>query len=618
MKYENIDILGTYTLENGGTINFSMGNNIKFNSEVATYIHELAHMYLTNSTNIGFLMLLIKFEHDMAIENDDEIHAKKIKLTLELIFNRTINVQEVFANNIELLWAENNVGKDYKEQLYNAKTPIYKEYCNKLDFISNNSTLDYEEKKIITEKLCMHALNISIISSNFLNSLNSLSKLKEFFAENSLDIRLNLAIDEYQKYGKLPNISNFSIEDLLHKLKSKNILKHTSGIFPSPYSISKIFMSNGEIDLNKINTFLDSYQQQMEERIKLFNISNLKVLRINNFTNYLEQGLYIIKNSENLYQKENFYAISQTHLNGDIDYISDEISLNTINTSNKLKFLVISSYEYDSKRMEPKYILSPLPVIILVEDYTEAKELIKNIYINGELIIGDLYQSDISNFSTMIFFKERTRPNQIFIFPTIKKIGQRLISELKIERHIIYSDEDEFKKILSVFKNESEMLEFIKWIFSFIMNSSSNFIDTDNPVMKMSFGIVKSLLDKLLVIKNGVHFELMGALPSERTKANPYYALMVFNDKHRNTGKFFVMGNNIILFSSKSLAHKFNKQTRDKNLKVVGLDKFYWNILKIIMKNSNYNFALCSDPKLKNALVIDFEKLDSIITNSKN
>lgn len=103
MQYENVNILGSYSLRDGGNINIFMGKNLALGTEVNTYIHELFHMHLTNSSNLGFLLLLFEKEYNLASDAEDINHCEKIKELSEIIFNRTVYVQEVYANSQELL-----------------------------------------------------------------------------------------------------------------------------------------------------------------------------------------------------------------------------------------------------------------------------------------------------------------------------------------------------------------------------------------------------------------------------------------------------------------------------------------------------------------------------------
>ncbi|MEM5682746.1 hypothetical protein AAHB64_01450 [Bacillus toyonensis] len=121
MKYENFEVLGSYSVRDGGYINFSMGKNLELGTEINTYIHELFHMHLTNCSNLGFLLLLFERECSFALEAQDELHYNKIRELSEMIFNRTIDVQEVYANNQELLWIEDKFDSHFKRKSFELK-----------------------------------------------------------------------------------------------------------------------------------------------------------------------------------------------------------------------------------------------------------------------------------------------------------------------------------------------------------------------------------------------------------------------------------------------------------------------------------------------------------------
>ncbi|MGM2621179.1 MULTISPECIES: hypothetical protein [Bacillus] len=214
MKYKNFEVLGSYSLRDGGYINFSMGKNLELGTEINTYIHELFHMHLTNCSNLGFLLLLFEKECNLALEELDKSHYNKIRELSTIIFNRTVNVQEIYANNQELLWIEKNINLEIKKEFFERKPKYYQKYCSKMNIITNNQNLNNEEKRYWIERICLHSLNIQIYSDEFLNSLKSKKNLSEYFSkENHPDTRLDKALE---KYSRNENFEE-TIEIKLHK-----------------------------------------------------------------------------------------------------------------------------------------------------------------------------------------------------------------------------------------------------------------------------------------------------------------------------------------------------------------------------------------------------------------
>ncbi|WP_304522092.1 hypothetical protein [Bacillus toyonensis] len=622
MKYENFEVLGSYSVRNGGYINFSMGKNLELGTEINTYIHELFHMHLTNCSNLGFLLLLFERECSFALEAQDELHYNKIRELSEMIFNRTIDVQEVYANNQELLWIEDKFDLHFKRKSFELKPKKYQDYCNEMSVITNHEILNNGEKRYWIEKICLHALNIQISSDEFLNALQSRQKLKEYFSEeNHPNNRLHNALEKYSRNENFEEAVEINLHKFFSKIKELGIIKHFNLKLPGWDQIATI-MNNKDI-LNQINIkeFSELTQKRMDEKIKLFDFYNLQVDKVDDISNHLDFGVFAIKNCEDLTNKENFYFITETFIGTIPSYVSDEAPYHFLNNP-EIKVIGISSNEFDVINMKPSYIdVKDTPVVVLVESYTDAKEIINKILIEGELYIGDLYDQSMNNFSTFLFFRERTEPKIIFIFPTLKKLSIRLIKELGIENGLAYSKNEQFIKVMSVFGKEVEVLKFAKWIFSFIMKSSCRFTVLEDPVTKMSFDLTRLLINVVMKIRIPDYYNKWAALPTKKTVGEPYYALMEF-DNEDNTGAFKAINEKtIIFFYNKGDALNYKKSLLKKNsdshnLDVVGIDRHYWNAAKKHFLDIHLNIYICYDARGNIGELKDLQELDGIINKS--
>ncbi|WJE23072.1 MULTISPECIES: hypothetical protein [Bacillus cereus group] len=622
MKYENFEVLGSYSVRDGGYINFSMGKNLELGTEINTYIHELFHMHLTNSSNLGFLLLLFERECSFALEAEDELHYNEIRELSEMIFNRTIDVQEVYANNQELLWIEDKFDSDLKRKSFEHKPKEYQDYCNDMSVITNNENLNNGEKRYWIERICLHALNIQISSDEFLNALKSRQKLKEYFSEeNHPKTRLNIALEKYSRNEHFEEAVEINLHKFFSKIKDLGIIKHFNIRLPGWDQIATI-MNNKDI-LNQINIkeFNKLTQKRMDEKVKLFDFYNLQVEKVDGISDYLDFGVFAIKNCENLTNKENFYFITETSIDTIPSYVSDEAPYHFLSNP-EIKVIGISSNEFDLINMKPSYIdVKETPVVVLVESYTDAKEMINRVLLEGELYIGDLYDQSMNNFSTVLFFRERTEPKIIFVFPTLKKLSIRLIKELGIESGLVYSNNEQFIKTISVFGNEEEVLKFAKWIFSFILKSSCRFTVLEDSATKMSFDLTKLLCDVIMKIRIPDYYNKWAALPTKKTVGEPYYALMEF-DNEDNTGAFKAINEKtIIFFYNKSDALNYKKSLLKKNLvshklDVVGIDRHYWNAVKKHFSDIHLNIFICYDARGNIGELIDLQELDGFINNT--
>lgn len=622
MKYENFEVLGSYSVREGGYINFSMGKNLELGTEINTYIHELFHMHLTNCSNLGFLLLLFERECSFALEAEDELHYNKIRELSEMIFNRTIDVQEIYANNQELLWIEDKFDADLKRKSFEYKPKKYQDYCNEMSVITNNENLNNGEKRYWIEKICLHALNIPISSDEFLNALKSRQKLDEYFSEeNHPKTRLNTALGKYCRDENFEEAVEVNPYKFFSKIKDLGIIKHFNMRLPGWDQIATIMNNKDILKQINIKEFNELTQKRMDEKVKLFDFYNLQVEKVEDISDHLDFGVFAIKNCENLTNKENFYFITEASIDTIPSYVSDEAPYHFLSNP-EIKVIGISSNEFDIIHMKPSYIdIKETPVVVLVESYTDAKEIINKILLEGELYIGDLYDQSMNNFSTVLFFRERTEPKIIFVFPTLKKLSIRLVKELGIENGLVYSNNEQFIKIISVFGNEVELLKFARWIFSFILKSSCRFTVLEDSATKMSFDLTKLLSNVIMKIRIPDYYNKWAALPTKKTVGEPYYALMEF-DNEDNTGAFKAINEKTIIFfynKSDALNHKkslLEKKSVSDKLEVVGIDRHYWNTVKKHFLDIHLNIFICYDARGNIGELINLKELDGFINNT--
>lgn len=622
MQYENVNILGSYSLRDGGNINIFMGKNLASGTEVNTYIHELFHMHLTNSSSLGFFLLLLEKEYNLASGAEDMNHCEKIKELSEIIFNRTVYVQEVYANSQELLWIENNLGPDIAEKAFNLKNKDYKDYCNKMRIITSNKKLRIERKKYLIDKICLYALGIPISSDKFISALKSRQKLHHYFSGDlHPKKRLDIALEKYSRNEDLKEENTILINYLLSGLRDLEIIKYFDKELPELNEVIQWSMKNGTLDESEVRNWIEINQKKMDEKIKLFDFYNLKVERVQELPDGFGFGVFVIKNCLNIHNKDNFYFISHSLIKSNSTYVSNEAPYGIIENSD-IKVIGISSYEYDLKKMKPSYLNEcKVPVVVLIDNFNHAKEIIKRILNEGELFIGDLYGQNVNNFSTVLFFRERTDPETIFVFPTLKKLSIRIIKELEISQELVFSNDKYFKRILSAFGDELDMLEFIQWIFGFIMQSSCNFTEIDDPATKLSFDLTKTMMNNIFEINEPGHYRRWASLPTKKTLAQPYYSLMEFKNG-RNTGSFYGFlyesDHVIIFFTNKidALNYKARMLSIDESIQqfhVVGIDKHFWNTHKKIL--SKIKICVCIDNALDIVILVTVNYLDSKINS---
>ena len=99
-------ITGSYNPFEGNVINPI--SNMKASDEMAdysTFVHEIQHMHFNRCTVIGSVIELLQTELQCTPETDGE-HRKKTKDRMTVLCDSFRELQEIYANSMELLWIE--------------------------------------------------------------------------------------------------------------------------------------------------------------------------------------------------------------------------------------------------------------------------------------------------------------------------------------------------------------------------------------------------------------------------------------------------------------------------------------------------------------------------------
>ena len=620
MKSESVKVLGQYDFREGGSISIAMGPNMEFGTEVSTMIHEMQHMHLINTTAMGFVLNILEMERVHA-QGKDSLQNECMKKLTTIISGIIIDVQEIYANNMELLTISDLGGKESARKFYEMKPQKYKEYCDTLSIIVENTELSLDKKKEWVNYLCTYAMNVDVNSEQFVSALYSDKKLKQYFDnENHPQQRLKEGIELYKngQYAEIKESFRLDINDFLLKVKNCESLKYVNIIFEDWEEIFKDFIKG----VDNIDSFNEMYEKSIEERIKLFDLSTLKVIRGPSISEQKSKCYFVIKNCANLdNQIENLYIVGHEVFNNEPTYIATEVSPLEFQELSKDKLcILLSFYEYDFMKCKPKYLETQgRPVIVVIDDYRECFKWIQEETKKGELYIGDLYDDTVHNFYTVLFFTKRSDPDTIFVFPTIKKLAKRIIDDLNIKDAVIYSKQEEFLKILACFDNEPKMLECLHWLLSFFTNSKGEFATLNDPATKLNYDLTRTLLDSVFKIKINNYFKYFAALPTQKTPGKPFYTLMEFNGNN-NTGIIKAETDKLypIFFNSVQQATYWkNKCTYfDKDIKkfqVVGVDIYYWKTLKEILSKTKMKVCVCINAELGMIIPMELDDIDKSV-----
>lgn len=623
MHTENVKILGKYSFRHGGTISILMGPNMEYGTEASTMIHEMYHMHLMTMTSIGFVVQILEMERVLSEGKDEEQNRKMEKYT-QILYKRIQDVQEIYANNMELLWLEETRGVESAKESYDNKPKSYKMYCDCLDSFTKHKEYSLIDKQNWVNYVCQYAMNICIYSEEFFNALESDKKLVKFFeSDNHPNQRLKKAIESHKSDINIEVESPFILDALefVKKLKVSGVLKYSSDFIEEIEGMYNI-LDCKKVSPNDLESFNETYHRNIMESIKVFDFSTIKVLRDNSYFDKSTSAFFVIKNCMNLNnQDENYYLIGHSVYQDKPTYISSEVTRSKLSELLKSAVCVLVHFnEYDSKACAPQYFeANEKPVLVIIDDYRECHNWLQNELLENEFLIGNLYENSVGNFFTLLLFSKRNDPNTIYVFPTTKSLAQNLIDHFNLKDSVYYSNKSEFLRILACLENEPNMLKALQWLLAFFTNSKGEFVPASDSAAKMTFDLTRTLLDSVFEIKIKDFYKCKASLPTRRTIGKPFYTLMQ-HEGGINTGVIKAETNGAfpIFFYNKQQAVDWMNKSAIKNpdlktFQVVGIDRRYWDSLKGFLLKTKKKICVCLDTDTGKGLIAEVKDIDTII-----
>ena len=619
-------ILGKYSYQEGGSIYISINENMKYKTEVNTQIHEMNHMHLDNVTTLGNILKILEIER-CCTPTIDVTHSSLIEKYQQIIKRKTADIQEIYANGIELLLLQ-HLGNDIvKKEAYQLNTEKYKQYCDKLLFVVENSELEYAEKHRIINLLCFYAMAVEDGFVELITGeINECWKLENYFNTNmgNPNSRLDYGI-ECLKQNDLEKlvfcITNQNIIKVIEGLFDDKILRYSEGI-AEIYKVLDIKIRNNDISEEVINYWIENYQRKIEERIRVFDFNFLKRLEItSNVVELTNKNICILNiyNNGNGEEKLRVY----THNNREGEYECYEVDKSALELLiDDINCVCIPSTDYLFLERKPQYFKSINKLFVLFEDYRECDSWIKDTVVKGEFYIGDLYDNKVNNFFTILVFADRLQSGVIYLFPTTKKLAKCIIENNGLSNIVVYTNDRAFFTVVAALGTKLDMLKDIQWIMAFITGSKGDFNPEIDSAAKLGYDFTVNIANSLFDFFEKDDYYSRYVLPTDRTKAKPFYIAMMFKKGH-NTGKICSCDERyLILFPSKTLGEEWIikysvERSGEEEPFIVGVDKLFWKELRCRLKNIDRKIILCLGilPQKNEDIYREYslEQLDNII-----
>jgi hypothetical protein len=570
--------LGKFSYDLGGHIYLAPGENMEYGCETASCMHELYHANLALSSNLGMLMHMIELE--IELEQDDYTYKLDLINKRSGLYKATREIQEVYANTLELLWVQECYGIETREQIYKTKTDEYKQYLAVSENVWKNENQEINVRRKCVHDICRAVLDINIFEDTFWSYLDDYLRVENHYRLNEIIQKDMCTAFQNGKYiGSNKNIEQNEILEIAHKR-----FKHLGDKLEEAVKYSKNIKKTNLTDL-------------LLENVSTFEISELELRRGKQYESQSSSVCIIhnVQTNDNLmdvcilqyFSNDNRYEIVKVEKNMIEDIVANR------------KFVIIPYEEFSFVQFKSKYDRFDNSVVfVLINSAKEFKKWIHNIKEYEEIYIGDIREKTSSNFFTVIYFRKRNCDKIIFMFPTLSILAENIFRELNVDQEINYTGNKKmgFYNIFSAFNNWVDILLALKETVSFVTKSKGNILQSQNPCAKILNQVKFDIGDNIFRIVGDNYFYLSALFPTVRTTAMPFWILMEFEDgenngnirveeSDKNDTKLSDVKSGIVYFYSKEQANMYRKQMIEEhihlsNYQVVGLDDLFWKALK--------------------------------------
>ena len=602
--------LGMFDFHEGGSIYIPIGINMQCKTENSTQVHEMYHLFLNSSTCYGVILSLLDMER--IYESDDSIRRERLEQCTVILSARIQDIQEIYANTMELLWIQEYEGDDAMKQAYENKPEVYKKFCKYFAYMIVDQSKSYPEKRQLITLFVKKAVDSIFEDDHFWSSFENPMKLMECLRgkTNPVEI-LSRTINDYKNGIPTKDDNTISIWSMRDK-----ILKYTS--FKTADRVMKVAI--------EYVSKTDNYQKEIHrlenrllEHIKVFDSEKIKVLRLDESTGNYPEFSIIIKRCLNLDNpSENFYMVFQQMVRGSECYRSREITYQDLeNILDSSISFAIPFTEYNNGGGWGKYIPKrERPLFVIIESYSDCKYFLENQEEDGQLYIGDLYEKTVYNSFTIMFFQQRKYENVIFVFPTVKCLAESLLDEVHMTNKVFFSKNENFLKIFACLGNEIQMMKSIIALTEFLVGMKRNTEDIKNPVTMLLHNAIANIADQGFRMRPDYYYRYWSSLPNCSTPGTPFYIRMKFENEE-NTGEICSESKEQLplFFRNKEEADIWQRKSRDKHTRVVGVDRRFWKALKSYLeKVGKQQVLLCMDVREGKAVKMYNQHMECLIT----
>lgn len=568
--------LGSYSNSYGGRIYLNLALNAEVDSMFGTVQHEVAHAWLMGTTMLGTLEKMMYMEMLLS-EDEDKAYSKDRKACVSVLVEYTRTVQEIYANNMELLTIEKQLGREEMLQALKHRPEEYQNFFMKMWPI-HQSGLSLVEKQRHIHALCCYAMN-PMLEKDSLCNVSTLAKHLQG-KDNPLR-RLQCAICDYQKNGAMPE-NNTDELDILR-------FAETTLEYLRPYLRDVIENYDQLLGSVSREYAADTINNLMMNKICLFEPAKIRPKRVWDVCDTADAVFLAMGNVLNLQKEGNFYLIRYEGA-----YMGEEVDADELSRRIGKCISVCTMFsEFDIEKEQPEdFEQGQALLTVLMQTYEECTGWLRSIQGEAEVCVGELRavgnQTDIS----ILFFSLRGKPEKVYVFPTLRAIRNRLLHDFGLENRCYQAKEAGLLSLFSQLKDEGDMLKYLQGLLQLLLDRSWTDLLKSNTLRQIVATIGNNLANQVLWIKRDDYYKIMAALPLKGTQKAPLFTLMRFEGE-RNTGDTYADSNSQApyLFLSKAAAVEFAAHWAS-DLSCVGVDRIFWPYFKSMTANGKVVLVL--------------------------
>lgn len=552
--------LGSYSNSYGGRIYLNLALNAEVDSMFGTVQHEVAHAWLMGTTMLGTLEKLMYMEMLLS-EDKDKLYSKDRKACVSVLAEYTRTVQEIYANNMELLTIEKQLGQEEMLQALRHRPEEYQNYFMKMWPI-HQSGLSLVEKQRHIHALCCYAMNPRLERDSLCNAYALAKHLQG--KDNPLQ-RLQCAICDYQKNGAMPENSTDELDILRFAETTLEYLR--------PYLRDVIENYDQLLGSVSRKSVADTIDILMMNKICLFEPAKIRPKRVWDVCNTADAVFLAMGNVLNLQKEDNFYLIRYEGA-----YMGEEVDADELlQRIGKCISVCTLFSEFNIEKEEPENFEQGKALLtVLIQTYEECADWLRSLHGEDEICIGELRAAGNQTDISILFFNLRGKPEKVYAFPTLRAIRNRLLQEFGLENRSYQANEAGFLSLFSWLKDEVDMLNYLQGLLQLLLDRSWKDLLKSNTFRQFVATIGNNLANQVLRIKRNDYYKIMAALPQKETQKAPVFTLMRFEGE-RNTGDTYVDSDFYVpyVFLSKASADMFSARWAN-GYSSVGIDQIFW------------------------------------------